>query len=273
MHCGSKSIYYGIKTGFNKAFVVDQETRNALIAADSRSSEILKPVLRGRDITRYQANWANLWLVTTFPSLALDIHEYSSIRNHLLSFGQQRLAQSGLQLLSGESARKKTPHAWFELQDSCAYHELFNEPKLLWRTMADTNTERGAFVFDENGLYYPLDSAFMMSGNDLHFLYGVLNSPVISWFVSKSGLTTGMGIPSWKKFVVDKIPVFVPSDSVKTEFVNIVSQLMSAVERKDSEMFLDLESTINSTIEKLYDLTATESAMLARLVATSSMNQ
>ena len=62
------SIYYGIKTGYNEAFIVDTATRDRLIEEDPNSEEILKPILRGRDIARYHANWAGLWLILTFPS-------------------------------------------------------------------------------------------------------------------------------------------------------------------------------------------------------------
>ena len=66
-------INYGIKTGYNNAFIIDSATRDALIAEAPNSAEIIKPVLRGRNIQRYRAKWAGLYLITTFPSLQLDI--------------------------------------------------------------------------------------------------------------------------------------------------------------------------------------------------------
>ncbi len=59
------SIYYGIKTGCNDAFVVETAVRDRLINQDPASEQILKPILRGRDIARYHANWAGLWLIDT----------------------------------------------------------------------------------------------------------------------------------------------------------------------------------------------------------------
>lgn len=52
------SIYYGIKTGYNPAFIVDTPTKERIVAEDPRSAEILRPILRGRDIGRYRAEWA-----------------------------------------------------------------------------------------------------------------------------------------------------------------------------------------------------------------------
>ena len=66
-------IYRGVLTGFNKAFIIDNKTKEALVAEDPKSSEIIKPILRGRDIKRYHTKWANLWLISTFPSHKLDM--------------------------------------------------------------------------------------------------------------------------------------------------------------------------------------------------------
>ena len=106
-HWGVK-INRGIVTGYNEAFIVDDATRLGLIAQDPNSADIIKPVLRGRDIQRYRTEWAGLWLITTFPSLQVDIDDFPSVRDYLLSFGKDRLEQSGKALPSGGKSRKKT---------------------------------------------------------------------------------------------------------------------------------------------------------------------
>ncbi|MXW79393.1 MAG: hypothetical protein F4Z57_10515, partial [Gemmatimonadetes bacterium] len=126
------AIYRGVLTGYNDAFVIDNDTKEALIAEDPRSADIIKPVLRGRDIQRYRAEWAKLWLIATFPTLVLNIDDYPAVKRHLLSFGKARLEQSGKTLPNGTKSRKKTVHAWYELQDTCAYHEVFKKEKLIW---------------------------------------------------------------------------------------------------------------------------------------------
>ena len=104
--CGTSrrgyAINYGIKTGFNDAFIIDNQTKDALIAEDPKSVEVIKPVLRGRDIQRYQAQWKGLWLIATFPALDLNIDDYPAVKRHLLSFGKRRLEQSGKRLPNGE---------------------------------------------------------------------------------------------------------------------------------------------------------------------------
>ena len=125
-------IYYGIKTGCNEAFVIDEAKREELISQDPRSVEIIKPFLRGRDIKRYQLQWMGLYLISTFPVLNLNIGDYPAVKNYLLEFGKDRLAQTGEILADGTKSRKKTGNQWFELQDQIAYYPEFAREKVIW---------------------------------------------------------------------------------------------------------------------------------------------
>lgn len=123
-------INYGIKTGFNDAFIISTEKRNEILAncqtedEYTRTDELIRPILRGRDIKRYGYNWADLWLIATFPSRHYDIEAFPSVKKHLLSYGKERLEQTGkTYAVNGEKikARKKTNNKWFETQDSISY--------------------------------------------------------------------------------------------------------------------------------------------------------
>ena len=123
-------INYGIKTGCNEAFIVSTEKRNEILAncqtedERKRTEELIRPILRGRDIKRYGYNWAGLYLIATFPSRHYDIEQYPTVRDYLLSFGKERLEQTGkVYTVNGEKvkARKKTNNKWFETQDSISY--------------------------------------------------------------------------------------------------------------------------------------------------------
>ncbi|MDV3463020.1 restriction endonuclease, partial [Elizabethkingia anophelis] len=114
------NIYRGILTGYNEAFIIDKKKKDELIAEDPKSAEIIRPLLRGRDIMRYSYEFADLYLITTFPSLKIDIELYPAVKQHLLSFGYDRLKQTG-----DKGARKKTNNQWFETQDSISYWEDF----------------------------------------------------------------------------------------------------------------------------------------------------
>ncbi|MCK9499004.1 MAG: DUF559 domain-containing protein, partial [Bacteroidales bacterium] len=121
------NIYRGILTGYNEAFIIDGTTKDKLINEDPKSAEIIRPILRGRDIKRYGYNFADLYLITTFPSLKIDIEKYPAVKAHLLSFGYDRLKQTG-----DRGARKKTNNKWFETQDSISYWEDFYKQKIAW---------------------------------------------------------------------------------------------------------------------------------------------
>ena len=94
-------INYGIKTGFNEAFIISTKKREEILAncqtEDERkkTAELIRPILRGRDIKRYGYEWAELWLIATFPSRHYNIDEYPAVKQYLLSFGIERLEQTG----------------------------------------------------------------------------------------------------------------------------------------------------------------------------------
>lgn len=164
------SINYGIKTGYNDAFFIDEDTKERLIAEDPKSAELIKPLLRGRDIQAWVPAWDNLYLIGTFPSLKLDIDDCPAIKNYLLSFGFERLEQSGV-----KGSRKKTQNKWFETQDSISYYEEFSKPKIMYPNM----TSLFPFIYDEKG-FFGNDKTFMITANDdsvnLKFITAILNS-------------------------------------------------------------------------------------------------
>ena len=95
------SIYRGVLTGYNDAFIITTEKRDEILSNcqtdDERrkTEELIRPILRGRDIKRYGYNWADLWLIATFPSRHYNIEEYPAVKKFLLSFGMERLEQTG----------------------------------------------------------------------------------------------------------------------------------------------------------------------------------
>lgn len=125
------SINRGVTTGLSDAFIIDDAKRQELLHKDATSAKIIKPMLRGRNIDRYRAFWAGEWLITTFPALEIDIEDYPAVKHHLISFGRDRLEQSGARLRDGTKTRKKTKHKWFEHQDATAYFKDFSKEKLL----------------------------------------------------------------------------------------------------------------------------------------------
>lgn len=231
-------INYGIKIGYNEAFIITTEKRDEILSncADEderrRTEELIRPILRGRDIKRYGYEWADLWLIATFPARKYDIEEYPAVKEYLLSFAEpmlreaeydwvadnyladfckQKLNQTGQYIeldgkririgSSDEKARKATSNKWFETQDSISYWDDFNKPKVVWGEISD----RSKFAYDKRGVFIPEATTFLMVGDEILSLYAFLNSSVAEWYFSKLGPRTGEGTIRWKKYTVEQI--------------------------------------------------------------------
>ncbi len=83
-------INFGIKTGFNDAFIIDSKIKDRLVLQDSKSAELIRPILRGRDISRYGYLFADKWLICTFPSREYNIDDYPAVKEYLLSFTKEK---------------------------------------------------------------------------------------------------------------------------------------------------------------------------------------
>jgi adenine-specific DNA-methyltransferase len=193
-------INYGIKTGFNDAFIINGAKRKELIDADPKSEEIIRPILRGRDIKRYSYEFADLYLITTFPSLKIDIEEYPAVKAHLLSFGYDRLKQTG-----EKGARKKTNNKWFETQDSIAYWEDFNRQKIMYSEIV----KEPQFYLDNAGEFFPEATTFILTGNHLEYLCNMFNSKTIAYAFKTFYAGVGLGESGYryKKVFFEKLPI------------------------------------------------------------------
>ena len=192
------SINYGIKTGYNDAFIVTTDKRNEILAncqnEDERkkTEELIRPILRGRDIKRYGYDWAGLYLIATFPARNYDIDMYPALKAYLLSFGIERLEQTGkTRIVNGQSikARKKTNNKWFETQDSISYWDLFFQPKICWKAVGRLL----AFAIVEAGTFLTAPASFISAGDDNEYLLACLCSDIGRYFIFKNSDTTGAG--------------------------------------------------------------------------------
>ena len=252
-------INMGIKTGYNEAFVIDDATRNALVAEDPGSEEIVGPVLRGRDIRRWRAQWAGKWLIATLPSLQLDIDNYPAVKKYLLSFGRDRLEQSGQSSSGGVKARKKTNNAWFETQDAIAYHEDFAEEKLFWMDLVD----QGRFAYDD-GTLFGTNTTYFLTGENLKFLCAVLNSKLTYCFLRHTAPTSGMGVIRWMKVYVESLPIPETSDARQRPFVRLVDDILAAKDADPSADIIEQEKEIDRLVYTLYGLSEAEVAAVEK---------
>ena len=192
------TINYGIKTGCNEAFIISGEKRKELIAEDPKSDEIIRPILRGRDIKRYGYEFADLWLIATFPSKHYDIDDYPAVKKWLQSFGK-KLEQTGEEYIDSngikQKSRKKTNNKWFETQDSIAYWNDFSKQKIVWSDIATEPT----FALIDAGIYF--NNTCYMLCNAPQYILQILNSPLMGWYFRKISTDLGNGQRYFKQFV------------------------------------------------------------------------
>ena len=248
-------INYGIKTGCNDAFIISNEKRNEILEncqtedERKRTAELIRPILRGRDIKRYGYEWAELWLIATFPSRHYDIDDYPSIKQYLLSYRFERLEQTGkVHIVNGEKvkARKKTNNKWFETQDSISYWEDFNKPKIIYPNM----TKYMPFVFD-NKMYFTNQKCFIITGKYVAYLTAFFNSSLFKYCFRDSFPELQGGTRELSKIFFDKIPVYEVSNVQNLQF-------QDAVEDIQKEYTKQTALRIDSMLFDLYNLTDEE---------------
>ena len=241
-------INYGVKTGFNDAFIISTEKRNEILAncqtedERTRTAELIRPILRGRDIKRYGYDWASLYLIATFPSCHYDIEQFPAVKQYLLSFGKERLEQTGkTYIINGEKtkARKKTNNKWFETQDSISYWEDFSKPKIVWGNL--NLTASYAMIQDNSFINAPSPMIVPAS----KFLLAVLNSKIADYYIRQLGVTRNGGYFEYKPMFVEKLPVPQNVDA------KVIADIESYVDSKN-------ETAIDEAVYMLYGLTEEE---------------
>lgn len=251
------SINYGIKTGFNEAFIISSEKKDELIAEDPKSAEIIRPILRGRDIKRYEYTFADLWLIATFPSLHYKIEDFPAIKKHLLSYGIERLEQTGKKhIINGSEvkARKKTNNKWFETQDSINYWNDFYEQKIVWGNLCLSSQ----FTLAEEGFFINAPSPMIVPGNK--YVLAILNSKLGDWFIRQLGVTRNGGYFEYKPMFVQELPIPLISETEQEPFCRLVDNILML--KKNIESTEELEQQIDNMVYSLYALTDEERAYI-----------
>ena len=240
-------INYGIKTGYNEAFIIDGEKKKQLIEADPKSAEIIKPILRGRDIKRYKAEFADLWLITTLPSLHINIDDYPAVRDYLKSFGE-RLEQNG-----EKGCRKKTNNKWYEIQDSISYYEEFQKEKIMYPNM----TKYRPFLYDVKN-YYSNDKSFIINGqsSSLKYIISILNSWVFEFAFKNRFPELLGGTRELSKIFFELLPIPIISEEEQKPFIELVDIILTKKENGEDTSIE--ENKIDRMVYELYGLTEDE---------------
>ena len=158
-----------------------------------------------------------------------------------------------------KSVGQKTPHRWFEMQDTCAYHAEFGKEKLFWIDLSHV----GRFAYADSHEMFCVNSAYMLSGSFVKFLCAVLNSQLIGWFMRKTALNSGMGVVRWIRSTVDVLPIPRPKQNDNRCLVRLVDRILQ--ERATGRVLqtATIERQINDIVYMLYGLTKEEIEVVA----------
>ena len=232
------NIYRGVLTGYNDAFIIDSAKREEILLNCEteeerlRTTELIRPILRGRDIKRYSYDWAGLWLINTHNGVKgrlspIDINDYPSVKQYLD--------------LHWEKIKKRedkgiTP---YNLRN-CAYMDDFNKPKITWGNLNLNAT----FALVPEGFIINAPSPFIATTNHTLALLHILNSKISDYYIRKLGVTRNGGYFEYKPMFVEQLPVpkiglevlekypLNPSNEQQTEIEQIIYKLYNLSEKE-----------------------------------------
>ncbi|WP_033744384.1 type IIG restriction enzyme/methyltransferase [Helicobacter pylori] len=259
-------INYGIKTGSNEAFIIPTEKRDAILkncddaqkdsmgmSERERTIELIKPILRERDIKRYRYEWAGEWLINThngYTSFShkippIDIEKYPAIKVHLDSHWDK---------ISKRDDQGNTP---YHLRN-CAYLEDFEKEKIVYPCIM---AKEPCFVYEEKGFYAPAP-ANIITGDKIEITYitALLNSKCIYFAMRKFYM--GGGIEGeLKTNNLEKIPI--PKITEKNQeladkITDGAKQILALKEKDPKANTQELEQKIDALVYQLYNLTDEE---------------
>ena len=247
-------INYGIKTGYNDAFIISTEKRDEILANCAtdkerhRTAELIRPILRGRDIKRYGYDWAGLWLINTHNGVKgvmprIDIDDYPAVKQHLDKYWDK---------ISKRADKGDTP---YNLRN-CAYVDDFLHPKIVWAELARTGnaftTDFDCKTVGNTGYILTVKND---SKDDLYYLLGFLNSRILLYCLNQ--ITSRFDENGWRwlrQFVEQlRIPKFIDKDAI----VSIVKETNRYNQPEMSEI-------INAYVAKSFGLSEEELSYINR---------
>ena len=237
-------IYRGVLTGYNDAFIILTEKRDEILANCQtederlRTAELIRPILRGRDIKRYGYDWANLWIINTHNGIKgvkprIDINEYPAVKAHLDQYWDK---------ISKRADKGDTP---YNLRN-CAYLDDFLQPKIVYPNM----TKYLPFVYDDKQ-HLTNQKCFIITGKNVAFLTAFFNSSLFKFCFRDSFPELQGGTRELSKIFFDKIPVIQVNPYTNALFLD---QLLDI----QNEYTMSKAIAIDTMIFDLYDLSNEE---------------
>lgn len=268
-------INYGIKTGANEAFIIPTEKREEILNAcktqeeRKRTETLIKPILRGKDIKRYSYEWAHLWVIFIpwhFPNTGspkdmeqneqdFSIH-YPIIYAHLLSHKDELLKRN-----KDETGKR---YEWYCLQRwAASYLQDFEKEKIVYGEIV----QEPRFYLDngecELGVFYAEATSFILTGEHLHYLLGMLHSQLVTFAFKTFYAGGGLGESGYryKKAFIERLPI--PQITTKNQelaqkITDYAEQILQAKAKDPKANTQKLEKEIDALVYQLYHLTDEE---------------
>ncbi|MEJ8610563.1 class I SAM-dependent DNA methyltransferase [Helicobacter pylori] len=268
-------INYGIKTGANEAFIVPTEKRDAILNAcktqeeRERTEALIKPILRGKDIKRYSYEWVHLWIIFIpwhFPNTDspkdmeqneqdFSIH-YPIIYAHLLSHKDELLKRN-----KDETGKR---YEWYCLQRwAASYYQDFEKEKIVYGEIV----QEPRFYLDngecELGGFYAEATSFILTGEHLRYLLGMLHSKLITFAFKTFYAGGGLGESGYryKKAFIERLPI--PKITEKNQelarkITDGAERILKSKEKDPKANTQRLEKEIDALVYQLYNLTDEE---------------
>ncbi len=188
--------FYGIKTGFNEAFIIDEKMKSILEKKHFSSKKLIKPFYEGKDIQKWISPTIKKYLI--FTRRGTDIDSYPAIKDYLSSYRESLTPKKSTEEKRG---RKPGPYKWFEIQDSVDYYKIFETAKITWPNLQANNK----FCLDSNGYYINAPSVVFPSNNKT--LLSILNSKLVWYFLQSICVVRSGGYIEVKPQYFEQIPI------------------------------------------------------------------
>ncbi|MBN2771609.1 MAG: Eco57I restriction-modification methylase domain-containing protein, partial [Spirochaetes bacterium] len=265
---GSIDIRRGITTGYDPAFIISNDTASNLLLCEKNLSDVIKPLLKGKEIKRYailQSEQKLIYMYWHFPLKNNDnvtlseaeeafIMKYPNLYEYFLGFKNDLMARN--------KEETGIRYEWYALQRCAAsYYDNFEEEKIIWPLTAD----KWGFALDKNKFFLS-SGGFMLISKEINLKYilAILNSKLMEFIFSQIGVKTAGGAYTLKKATIDELPLLVVPDSEQRPFIDLVDKILG-VKKKELNANLDyLEYEMDHLVYQLYGLTEDEIEIVER---------
>ena len=239
-------IRMGIATGYNEAFLIDEDKKRALIKADRKNTDLIKPILRGRDISRWVCRKPHLYVILAKNGINIP-KDYPTIEKHFQSFGEKFRKRGA-----------KGNH-WTNLR-ATAFLDDFKREKIIWIELS----EKGRFAISTEECYLLNSAYFLVPPKNLSvkYLLAVLNSRIIHFYMHCIAETSGAGVTRWINNFVKEFPIAVGEEMQVKNIEKLVDQIISEPGNAEA-----IEGRIDKVVGEIYGLTSNDNEVIERELA------